>query len=145
MRTRFFLPLEITNYFKHRKLRDDLLNYEAMAVCSIADLLDVCEAHKKGNLEISREDLLESFEAFNSGPVKEGAVFVVDLDQDNLSSALFERHNEVVVDLWEEAANKDISPRHSVRYLTLRVTDDSVWWSEEVYREMLEYHIAQGE
>lgn len=145
MRTRFFLPPEVTNYFKRGELRDDLLNYEAMAVCSIADLLDVCEAYKKGSLDISREDLHGSFEAFNAGPVKRGLVFVVDLDQENLSPALFERDSGVVVDLWGEAADKNISPRRSIRCLTLRITDDSVWWSEEVYREMLEYHAAQDE
>jgi len=144
MRTRFFLPLEVINFFKQRELRNDLLNYDAMAVCSIADLLDVCEAYKKGKLDISREDLHKNFEAFNTGPVKEGFVFIADLDQDKLSSALFDIDNEVVVDLWGEAADRNISPRRSIRYLTLRITDDSVWWSDEVYREMLEYHIAQG-
>jgi hypothetical protein len=145
MRTRFFLPLEIVNYFKQQELRNDLLSHDAMAICSIADLLDVCEAYKKGNLEISREELHRSFEAFNVGPIKGGLIFVVDLDQANLSSALFERDNEVVIDLWEEAADKNISPKRSLRYLTLRITDDSVWWSEEVYWEMLEYHTTRDE
>ncbi len=146
MLTRFFTPAEVIDYFEEGELKKNLLNGETIAICSIADLLDVCEAYKKGNLDIFLvEELGSKLDAFNEGPVKEGVVSIVDLDQNNLSAALFERDSGVVIDLWRQAANRDVSPKRSIRYLTLRVTDDSIWWSENVYQEMEEYHTAQDE
>ncbi len=144
MLTRFFTPSELTDYFEQGELKEDLFDGETIAICSVADLLDICEAYKKGNLRISHQELDKRFNAFNEnpeGPVRKGVVHVSELDQDNLSSALFERDGGTIIDLWRQAANKNISPKRSVRYLTLRMTSDSIWWSEDVYQEMEDYHI----
>lgn len=143
MLTRFFSPPEVAQCFENGILREDLLNGETIAICSIADLLDICEAYKKGNLQVSHTELHTRAEAFTAGPVKEGVVYIVDLDQDNLSSALFERDDGPVVDLWSVAIERNISPKRSIRCLTLRITDDSTWWSEDVYQEMEDYHAVR--
>ena len=141
METRFFTPSEVTDYFEKGELKQDLLEGETIAICSIADLLDVCEASKKGNIGISPLELYKRFYEFDlEDAVREGFVTVIDLDQDNLSSALFERDGGTVMGLWRRAANQNISPKRSIRYLTLRITNDSIWWSEDVNQEMEEYH-----
>lgn len=143
MLTRFFTPVEVIDYFERGVLEEDLLDGRTIAIGSIADLLDICEAYKKGNLNISGMELQGRFDAFNAGPIQGGAVFIIDLDQDNLSSALFERESGIVVGLWDQATRRSISPRRSIRYLTLRITDDVIWWPEDVYRQMEEYHVAR--
>ena len=145
MLTRFFTPQEVTDYFERNNLNSDLLNDEMMAICSIADLLDICEAYKKDNLDIRYLELQERFETFNRELVDAGKVFIADLDQDNLSKALFERDDYTTIDLWYKAANRNISPKRSIRYLTLRITDEAIWWSENVYQEMEDYHATQDE
>jgi len=141
MEIRFFSPSEVTDYFEKGELNQDLFEGETIAICSIADLLDVCEASKKGNIRISPLELDKKFDEFNlEDAVRKGFVSVIDLNQDNLSSALFERDGGTVMDLWRQAANQNISPKRSIRYLTLRITDDSIWWSEDVNQEMEEYH-----
>lgn len=145
MLTRYFTPLEVTRYFERGEAKQDLLDRQAMAICSIADLLDTCEAYKKANLDISFTELHQKFNAFDKNLVREGFVSISNLDQYNLSAALFERDSGVVTDLWQPAANRGISPKQSLRCLTLRITDESVWWSENVYYEMEEYHISQDE
>lgn len=143
MLTRFFSAAEIIRYFERGTLSADLNSGEIIAICSIADLLDICEAYKKDNLNISHVELHTRFEEFKEHPVKEGSIYIVDLDQDKLSSSLFERDNGAVVDFWHTGVNRSISPKRSVRYLTIRIIDDSTWWSEQVYQEMEEYHISQ--
>ncbi|HHC24179.1 MAG TPA: hypothetical protein ENK58_02005 [Desulfobacterales bacterium] len=147
MITRFFTPSEIADYFERGELKADLLNDEIMGICSVADFLDICEAYKKGKLRISsHKELNERFDAFDKlpeGPVEKGLVFIVNLDQDKLSSALFERDDGNVVGLWDQAATRHISPKRSLRYLTLRTNDDSAWWGEDVYLEMEAYHASQ--
>lgn len=143
MLTRFFTPVEYIDYFKRGELKDDLLNGGVIAIGSIADLLDICEAYKKGGLKISGGELHQKFSAFEASVIKEGFVFIVDLDQEGLSTALFEKDNEMV-ELWQQAANRGISPKQSIRCLTLKIADDSAWWSENVYEEMEEYHISEN-
>ena len=143
MLTRFFSPTEVAKFFERGDFKEDLLNGRTIAICSIADLLDVCEAYKKGNLSISHPELHQRFNAFDEDLIRQGSVSVIDLDQNNLSTALFERDSGVVIDLWQQAANRVISPKRSIRYVTFRITGDSTWWSENVYHEMEEYHAAR--
>jgi len=143
MITRFFTPSEIADYFERGELKADMLNGESMGICSVADILDICEARKKGNLRFSSHKELDGrLDAFNKLSEK-GLVFVSNLDQDKLSSALFERDDGNVIGLWKQAASRHISPKRSLRYLSLRTNDDSAWWGEDVYLEMEAYHASQ--
>lgn len=141
MQTRFFSPSEIIRYFEQGELTRDLLGGESIAVCSIADLLDICEAHKKGTLRPT-VNLHMMFKQLSDGPIREGLIFVSNLDQDALMAALFEREGGTILGLWSVAADRHISPRQSIRRLTLKITD-MVWWSDSVYQEMEEYHTVR--
>lgn len=140
-------PREVLKFFEQGKLKEDYDIGDYIYICSVGDILDVCEAYKKGKIPISIEELRERFNDFIEspiGPVNNGLVFIVDLGQDNLSSALFEREGGLVYDFWEKAANSNISPRRSIRYLTIRIIDGSTWWSEDVFLQMEEYHASLG-
>lgn len=140
-------PREILDFFKHGRLKDDLENGNYISICSIGDLLDVCESNKKRIINIDREVLNQRYRELvedQAGPVYNGLIFIINLEQDNLSSALFEKEEELIIDLWRQAANANISPRRSIRYLTMRIIDRSTWWSEEVYLQMEEYHTSIG-
>jgi hypothetical protein len=147
LRTRFLSPDELLDYFNKRKLKTDLVTGETIGICSIADFLHICETCKKGDLYVSHSDLENSCKAFEEdpdGPLTKGQIYIVNLEVNNLSSALFMRNNGLVVDLWRQAANSNISPRRSIRYLTIKYTDESIWWSEDVYQEMEQYHLMRS-
>lgn len=146
MQTRFFAPHEVFNYFESGKIESDISDIEMLAICSIIDLLDMCELYKKQRLHLSYSELQQKVQQFYETLVETGQIVIVDLDQDNLSSVLFERDiTQEVTNLWNHACNRSISPKQSIRYLTLRLIDDSTWWSEDVYLEMENYHKIQDE
>lgn len=143
MRENFMTPVEILKFFEQGRLKEEYDGEDGIFICSIGDILDVCEAFKKSRIPLSLEKLTERFHDFaerDTSPVSSGLVCIVELVQDNLSSALFEREGGVVTGFWMKAVNSDISPRRSVRYLTIRICDGCTWWSEDVYLQMEEYH-----
>jgi len=139
-KTRYFNPVELSNYVAQGKIASDLISEQAMSRCSIADFVDLCELQKKGRLNLSLAQLLERLELFAENSTLDGMVFVADLDRETLSKALFVERNPSK--LWLSAATREIPPLHSVRRLTLR---DSEWefWGENVYMEMEEFFSEQ--
>ena len=143
MRDNFMTPGEIKKFFEQGKLKEEYDSDDYISICSVGDILDMCEAFKKGKITLSLDELMERFHEFakkDTGPVSNGLVFIVDLEQENLSSALFDREELLVTSFWLKAANSKISPRRSIRYLTIRIVDESTWWSEDVILQMEEYH-----
>jgi hypothetical protein len=145
MRDNFMTPAEIIKFFEKGRLKEDNDGGECISICSVGDILDVCEAFKKGGITLSLEELMKRFQEFtekDTGPVNSGLVFIVDLEQENLFHALFEREEGLVNGFWIKASNSNISPRRSIRYLTIRNVDGYTWWSEDVYMQMEEYHAS---
>lgn len=140
MKTRYFDPVELSNYVTQGKIASDLISKKTIARCSIADFVDLCELQKKGISNLSLTLLLERFELFVEHLILDGMVFIADLDRETLSKALFVERNPS--ELWASAATREIPPLHSVRRLTLK---DSEWefWGENVYIEMEEFFSEQ--
>ncbi len=147
MKTEFMSPPELTSLFENGDIREDCLRGETILVGSIADFLWICEDCKKGNLKRNDKYWLQqrNFEIGNkpNSFIQEGMIYIVDLDNDILNNALFEKENNIVQDLWPKAADFRISPRRSIRYLTIRTTEETTWWSEDVYMQMEEYHSSR--
>ena len=137
MRTRYFTPTELVSYCFNRNLNQDLDSLDYLARCSIADLIELCEAYNKGNLSIDYQTLQETLAIFSDSPIEDGRIFVSYLDQETLSSALFK--DERAEEFWEDAITSQTSPMHSIRKLTLRKTDEWDIWGENVYQEMEDF------
>ncbi len=87
METRFFSPLELSEFFNSGKLESDLEDGDAIGVCSIADVLYLSEEIKKRNLKNYGTDLDRKFESFArhpESPVTRGIVIIADLDQERI-------------------------------------------------------------
>ncbi len=140
MKTRYFNPVELSDYIVQDNIASDLISEQTMSRCSIADFIDLCELQKKGRINLSLTQLLERLELFAKNSTLDGIVFVADLDQETLSKALFVERNPSK--LWLSAATREIPPLHSIRRLTLK---DSEWefWGENVYTEMEEFFSEQ--
>ncbi len=136
METRYFDPDELFKYFTQDKISPDLIEGNTLARCSVADLIELGEAHKKGNLAISLDRFLKQFDSFIENLVNTGVVFIADLDQEVLSKMVFTGRNPSK--LWTDAATKDISPLHSLRRLTLN-SDEWGFWEKHIYIEMEDY------
>lgn len=145
MQTRFCTPTEINDLIQNDKIAEDLLRFDTIAICSIADLLHQCESIKKSG------DIGNIFDCQNkcdyilnneSGPVKRGIVHIANLSQERLSKALFNFDSGIAAELWGQAANSEISPRRSIRYLSLRLVENISWWTEQVFEEMEDYNNA---
>jgi hypothetical protein len=118
-------------------LREELQFSSTIGVCSVADILHLTEDFKKGVLTIEPAEIVTKFQEI----ISEELVHITDLDKDRLSTALFERNeNNIVTGLCEQAAKKTISPKRSIRLLSLKICDETSWWSETVQEEMAEYH-----
>lgn len=136
-------PSDLKRFFENGLISQDCLDGKEILIFSIADLLHICEDFKKGNLRTSAGHLKKRFTELADNPKSlagKGLVYVADLDHDVLNKALFERENNIVHGFWSKATNSRIPPRRSIRYLTLRISDESVWWSEDVYLQMEQYH-----
>jgi len=133
MKLRYFAKQELETYFKAHKLPADLFDQSTMGISSIADLVEICNQYKYDN----NSKFLDDLKIFEDGPCFDGSLFVSELDQHKLSSSLFE--NESDDDkfcLWLNGTDRNTPPLHSVRCLTLRVTD-YVFWDLDVFQEML--------
>ena len=136
METTFFSPLDLLGYFKTKDLREELNDNSSIGVCSIADLLYMTEYHKTGEIPISSNLLSERFSNF----ISLGITHVAELDQDRLSSSLFDRTaDNIVTGMCSKSAVMTISPRRSLRQLSLKISDETAWWSEKVLDEMEQY------
>lgn len=147
MRDKFITPNDLKEFFIQGKMGGEYVGGNYISIGSIGDLLDICESYKKGKIKINREKLMERYDELMvnpNGPIKRGTLFIIDLEQDNLAEALFEKEGGLVHDLWSQAANKHISPRRSIRRLTIRITGGSTWWSENVVIQMEEYNALIG-
>jgi len=144
MNDRFVTYAELKTYFEKERLEKDLEENSRMGICSVADLLFITEAYKKGSIKPKAGVVLEStFNKFQAGPMRSGQIFVAGLDSERLSEALFEELTEGV-ELWETAASRELPPRDSITLIALRVTP-TTWWSEEVFDEMCkEIRLKEG-
>lgn len=137
MKTCFFSPVDILNYFKKGELKEEFQAFSAMGIASVADILHLTEDWKKGNLSIHSSEIMSKFR----GIMSEESVYITELDRDRLSVALFKKdENNVVTGLCQESAKETISPKRSLRLLSLKISDETSWWSETVLEEMDEYH-----
>jgi len=103
---------------------------EEMGICPIIELVELCELLKKGKLKLDRDSLRLGMQVMQ----EEQAVFIVALDQERLADALFDRDEYIVTGLWSPAANRTVSPTHSVRRLLLRPSNQT-WWDGDIYAE----------
>ena len=143
MNTNFMSPSDLLNFIEKDLISQDCLDEQEILISSIADLLHICEDCKKGNLNKDLrwfEERLAELVNNTQSLLNRGAISIAELDHDTLNRALFEREQNIVIGLWSKAANQQITPRRSVRYLTLKIVDESVWWSEDVYLQMEQYH-----
>ena len=139
-------PSDLRAFFEESRISQDCLDGKEILIASIGDLLQVCEDCKKENYNKDMHWLEKRFaeEMENpQSPLNRGTMHISDLDQETLNRALFEREDNIVKDLWSKAANSHISPTLSVRYLTIRVTDETVWWPEDVFLQMEQCSIDQ--
>ena len=141
MEDRFVSYAELRDFFKNGILAEDLETFRTLGICSIGDLLFITEDWKKENLKIS--SIEENYKRFENGPERTVQISVAELTREQLNEALFEKVVEGI-ELWETAANRKLDPRYSISYLALRNTSHT-WWSESVFREMLESYKADGE
>jgi hypothetical protein len=131
MDARYFSPNELDDFIGHRNIPDDIQLLQCLGICSIADIIEVCEKQRKGLTSTPHEILKDIFRQIVITGEINGLIYVANLEREDLLDALFEREGV----LWSEVAQRHIHPLHSVRLLTLRVTD-SKWWDEDVYRQM---------
>jgi len=131
MKTRFFSFDELKKYLQTEKLAPNLLNFEYMGIASIADLLHFVEEVKKGIIADK-----QIYWKRLGNLLKSGYVNFPELDENQLSESLFEI-TEDTFELWDKAANKNISPRYSLSLLALKLTEQT-FWTEEVFEEMLD-------
>ena len=137
MITRYFTPREIEIFFRNQQLEEDLCNLDALGICSIADLIDLCEAVKKRKNGISLDEFKVSFNRFASGPLNQGLVSLAELDAQKLSS-MFRTSEDGSPLLWEDGLNRTTPPTFSIRCITLKKLDDSTWWADDVFEEMID-------
>jgi len=143
MNTNFMRPSDLILFFEKGRISQACLDGKEILISSIADLLHICEDCKKGNLNMELRWYEERLAELIDNPqslLSRGYIYIADLDHDTLNKSLFEREQNTVMGLWSEAANPQITPRRSVRYLTIKIVDESDWWSEDVYLQMEQYH-----
>jgi len=107
---------------------------EVIGICPIVELLELCELIKKGKIRTTLFSFREGMQAFQNSLVRHGKVIIIDLDRNCLINALFEWDDHAVTGLWPPAANRQISPTHSVRRLLLRPSEQT-WWDGDIYAE----------
>jgi hypothetical protein len=106
---------------------------EVIGICPIVEFFELCELIKKGKIRANLTSFRENMQAFQDRLVKPGKVIIIDLDQNRLVNSLFEWNDDhIVTGLWSPAANRKISPTHSVRRLLLRPSDQN-WWDGDIY------------
>ena len=132
MQTRYFGKHEMRRCLEGKDLADDLRTNLSIGISSIADLIEICDHYKRNN----KSGFVEQLTELKESHLKNGVVYISELDQQMLLSTLFDNENEEIT-LWPDGSNRATSPIHSVRCLTLRVSD-SVFWGAEVYQDMLE-------
>lgn len=110
--------------------------FEELGICPIVELLDLCEAVRKGRRKLELNQFRAGLRALQDGPVSRGEIVILSLTQECLIDSLFEREEENVIDLWQPAADRNQcpSPVHTIRRLLLRPSDQT-WWDGEVYAE----------
>jgi len=107
---------------------------EQIGICPVVELLELCELLKKGRLRANLDSFQTGMRTFQNGPVRRGEIIIVTLDRERLANALFDRDEYAVTGLWSPAANRHVSPVHSVRRLLLRPSDQT-WWNGDIYAE----------
>lgn len=125
---------EIEQLLQHPIVRES----DGLAVCSVVDLIQLCELYKKGKIRVSQAsrdsmagallDVLRRNDRW---------LIVLDLDREQLTSALFEREDYRIIGLWPPVTNCGhlTSPAHSMRLLTVR-SSDSTWWDSDILTEV---------
>ncbi len=132
MESRYFPRSELESCFRDWDLPGDLLSGQFIGIVSIADLVELCDLYKRND----DDAFLTNLQNFKELALQNGYVFLSELDQFKLSSALFDR-DEVELTFWKDGADRSVPPLHSIRCLTLRV-DESVFWDIDAYNAMLE-------
>ena len=136
MKNRFVSFLELLKYFEKDTLKADITNSLVIGLSSVSDFLYLSETAKKDNKKYF--DIQQRYLAFQKNPNALGQILVAELSREQLEAAIF-NDTEEVTELWENATNVRIEPRHSISYLALRNTSYT-WWDENVLEEMiLEY------
>ena len=103
-------------------------------ICSIADLINLCEASKKGKSKTPVTILQKQLQKL----VNHDDIFIAELDEWRLFNTLFNTEGDEL-SFWDKGSNRYQEPSMSLRHLTLRKNDDTAWWDMEVYEEMCEY------
>lgn len=135
MDNRFVCYTELLNFLKQKVLREDLESRSTIGVCSVSDLLYLTEEYKKNTYQ-TVNTVEDDFKKFQDGPKERGQIIVAELSKEQLEDALFDSSSGDI-QLWNHAANSNISPRHSMNLLILKITDFT-WWNEEVFEQMKE-------
>ncbi len=112
-------------------LRPDRSRDEGIGICPVIELIELCELLKKGKLKKLKRD---SFRLGMQAIQEEQTIVIITLDRERLADALFDREEHSVTGLWPPAANRTVSPTHSVRRLLLRPSDQT-WWDGDIYLE----------
>jgi hypothetical protein len=110
-------------------LRPDRFTGQDIGICPVVELIELCELLKKGKIKLRRDSFRAGMQA-----IQDTATFIVALDQACLADALFDRDEYIIAGLWPPAANRNVSPAHSVRRLLLRPSDQT-WWDDDIYAE----------
>lgn len=138
MDVRYFALQDIEDYCIDQTLSIDFLHKQCLGICSIADVVELCENQKKGVGKISSEHLRQAIRKLVVTGFSEDAIYISSLEREDLSECLFEPDGT----LWTEAAQRHIPPLHSVRRLTLRHTE-SRWWDEDLYQQMETFFVIE--
>jgi len=137
IRTRLLTRADIERQFLRPVRTIDITesdSIEEIGICPVVELLELCELLKKGKLRSSLTSFQPGMQALQEGPVGRGEIVIIALDQERLADSLFERDDHLVIGLWSPAANRNVSPTHSVRRLLLRPSDQT-WWDGDTYAE----------
>jgi hypothetical protein len=133
MKIRYFGKQELECYLQDQKIKADIWEKTFIGISSISDLIEICDQYKRdGNTEFRKH-----LSRFLDELVTNGFVFLSELDQQKLSSSLFE-NEDVKSSLWIDGSDRNRHPLQSVRCLTLR-PNAYVFWDEDVYVEMQQY------
>lgn len=135
MRTRYFSIQEIVSFLTNLELQDDLRNFTAIARCSIADFITICEDQKKGNIKFDPPTMAEKIDLFFRELVEIGQVHMAELDRETLFNTLFDHEKS---EFWKDSILHNISPIHSVRRLSMKNNEWELW-EDSVYFEMEDF------
>lgn len=141
MLTKYMTYSELKNFLKENQISQDCLDGKEILICSIADLLEICEDCKKNTISNLHwlENRLEKVMRCITSPINLGNIHISELDHDALSRALFNRNDNIVIEFWQKGIDPHVSPSQSIRYLTIRISDETVWWSNDVFTQMEQY------